>query len=66
MIYRCCLCDAADGAIKEGRIKDGEGVPLCALHRAAERWKRRDQQPVALPAYQQHAFGAALVGAGAY
>ncbi len=60
MTYFCCLCDVADGEVKAGRIKDGEHVPLCARHRAELSWKRRDQQPVALPVYQQHAFGAAL------
>jgi hypothetical protein len=64
MIYRCCLCDAADGAIKEGRIKDGEGVPLCARHRAAERWKRREP-PVALPISHQLAFERVMVQSAA-
>jgi hypothetical protein len=57
MIYRCCLCDAADGAIKEGRIKDGEGVPLCARHRADLRWTRREQRPpVPLPVSHRLAY----------
>jgi len=56
MTYCCCLCDAADGAIKEGRIKEGERVPLCARHRADLRWRRREQRPVALPASHRLAY----------
>jgi hypothetical protein len=66
MKYCCCLCDAVDGAIKEGRIQEGERVPLCARHRADLRWKRREQRPAALLApYVQAGARAALVGARA-
>jgi hypothetical protein len=30
MAYQCCLC--APDKIREGRIRDGGGVPLCVLH----------------------------------
>ncbi len=66
MTFRCCICEATTGEIKAGRIRDGEGVPLCAVHRAEIRWRLR--QPAvttpALPApYEQHAMCAALAGA---
>lgn len=67
MSYRCCICEATTDEIKAGRICDGEGVPLCAQHRAEIRWQRLRQPAVttaALPApYEQHAMRAALAGA---
>jgi hypothetical protein len=61
------LCDVA-GEIREGRIRTGHAVPLCAAHFAVIHWRLRQpapQQITVLPAfYEQHAMRAALVGAG--
>lgn len=47
MTYRCCLC--LDDHPREGRIREGEGVPLCAVHRAELRWKRKPAQQQIAP-----------------
>jgi hypothetical protein len=64
--FRCCLCEATAGGIREGRIRTGHAVPLCTAHFAASYWRSRQPQPqqiTVLPAYEQHAMRAALVGA---
>jgi hypothetical protein len=65
VIYRCCLCDTY-GEIKEGRIKDGEHVPLCAVHRSELRWKRQpaDSEPSPLDLLLEMFARAALLAAG--
>lgn len=68
MRFICCHCEATAGGIREGRIRTGHAVPLCAAHFAASYWRSRQrtpQQVTVLPAsYEQHAMRAALVGAG--
>ncbi len=66
--YCCCICEATTGESKAGRIRDGEGVPLCAQCRAGIRWQRLRQPAVTTPAlpapYEQHAMmRASLAGA---
>lgn len=46
--YHCCLCQAF-GDERPGRIREGEGVPLCAVHRAEVRWKRSAPQQLPPP-----------------
>jgi hypothetical protein len=66
MIYRCCLCDPAD-KIREGRIPNGCGVPLCAEHRAQTYWRSRQPAPAiatALPMSIEHvAFARVMLAA---
>ena len=66
MTYRCCLCDPA-GKVREGRIPDGGGVPLCAEHRAQTYWSSRqpklsttNARPMSVV---EQAFAYAMLGA---
>jgi hypothetical protein len=60
----CCLCHAVD-ELREGHLRDGPGLPLCASHRAKFRCKPRSavtEQKIVWPAPpdQQLAIQAAL------
>jgi hypothetical protein len=43
MTYRCCLC--APDKTREGRIRDGYGVPVCPEHFAQGYWRSRQPRP---------------------
>jgi|HubBroStandDraft_4_1064222.scaffolds.fasta_scaffold422242_2 hypothetical protein len=65
MIYCCCLC--APGKIREGQIRDGYGVPLCAEHFSEELWFLRLAQPPTLAPLSPYleAAGRALINGAA-
>jgi hypothetical protein len=69
MIYCCCLC--APDKIREGRIRAGYGVPLCAEHHSRVVWRAREPEsprvvtwpPSPEEAYQNASALAAFAGA---
>lgn len=56
---RCCLCDARDG-----RVRDGHTLSLCASCYATNYWRSRQPGPRArvVSFYEERAGRAALVG----
>jgi hypothetical protein len=54
MAYWCCLCSPDE--IREGRIRNGGGLPLCAEHRALTYWRSRQPQPPCTIAGPEQAY----------
>jgi hypothetical protein len=62
-MIRCCLC--APDQIREGRIRDGGAVPLCAEHHAQGFWRARQPAPTDSPPMSmiEQRFGRAMLDA---